>query len=220
MSARTITLTDELLAYVNSVGVREPAVLRKLREETAPLAQHDMQIGPMQGAFMSLLVRLIGARTCLEVGTFTGYSSTVVALALPDDGKLLCCDVSREWTDVARRYWAEAGVADKIELRLAPAVETLDQLLAEGQEGSFDFAFIDADKTGYDAYYERALRLVRRGGLIAIDNTLQHGRVVDASSDSDNVRAVRALNQKIRDDDRVEMVLLPLADGLTLAVPR
>jgi caffeoyl-CoA O-methyltransferase len=220
MSARTITLTDELLAYVNSVGVREPAVLRKLREETAPLPQHDMQIGPMQGAFMSLLVRLIGARNCLEVGTFTGYSSTVVALALPDDGKLLCCDVSREWTDVARRYWAEAGVADKIELRLAPAVETLDQLLAEGQEGSFDFAFIDADKTGYDAYYERALRLVRRGGLIAIDNTLQHGRVVDASSDSDNVRAVRALNQKIRDDDRVEMVLLPLADGLTLAVPR
>jgi caffeoyl-CoA O-methyltransferase len=220
MSARTITLTDELLAYVNSVGVREPAVLRKLREETAPLPQHDMQIGPMQGAFMSLLVRLIGARKCLEVGTFTGYSSTVVALALPDDGKLLCCDVSREWTDVARRYWADAGVADRIELRLAPAVETLDQLLAEGQEGSFDFAFIDADKTGYDAYYERALRLVRRGGLIAIDNTLQHGRVVDASSDSDNVRAVRALNQKIRDDDRVEMVLLPLADGLTLAVPR
>ncbi|HET8586429.1 MAG TPA: class I SAM-dependent methyltransferase [Candidatus Limnocylindria bacterium] len=220
MSARTITLTDELLAYVNSVGVREPAVLRKLREETAPLPQHDMQIGPMQGAFMSLLVRLIGARKCLEVGTFTGYSSTVVALALPEDGSILCCDVSREWTDVARRYWAEAGVADKIELRLAPAVETLDQLLAEGQEGSFDFAFIDADKTGYDAYYERALRLVRRGGLIAIDNTLQHGRVVDASSDSDNVRAVRALNQKIRDDDRVEMVLLPLADGLTLARPR
>jgi caffeoyl-CoA O-methyltransferase len=217
MSARTITLTDELLAYVNTVGVREPAVLRKLREETAPLPQHDMQIGPMQGAFMSLLVRLIGARKCLEVGTFTGYSSTVVALALPDDGSILCCDVSREWTDVARRYWAEAGVADKIELRLAPATETLDQLLAEGQEGSFDFAFIDADKTGYDAYYERALRLVRGGGLIAIDNTLQHGRVVDADSDSDNVRAVRALNQKIRDDDRVEMVLLPLADGLTLA---
>jgi caffeoyl-CoA O-methyltransferase len=217
MSARTITLTDELLAYVNTVGVREPAVLRKLREETAPLPQHDMQIGPMQGAFMSLLVRLIGARKCLEVGTFTGYSSTVVALALPDDGSILCCDVSREWTDVARRYWAEAGVADKIELRLAPAAETLDQLLAEGQEGSFDFAFIDADKTGYDAYYERALRLVRGGGLIAIDNTLQHGRVVDADSDSDNVRAVRALNQKIRDDDRVEMVLLPLADGLTLA---
>jgi caffeoyl-CoA O-methyltransferase len=220
MSARTITLTDELLAYVNSVGVREPAVLRKLREETAPLPQHDMQIGPMQGAFMSLLVRLIGARNCLEVGTFTGYSSTVVALALPDDGKLLCCDVSREWTDVARRYWAEAGVADKIELRLAPAVETLDQLLAEGQEGSFDFAFIDADKTGYDAYYERALQLVRRGGLIAIDNTLQHGRVVDPQSESDNVRAVRALNEKIHADDRVEMVLLPLADGLTLIRPR
>lgn len=217
MSARTITLTDELLAYVNRVGVREPDVLRKLREETAPLPQHDMQIGPMQGAFMSLLVRLIGARKCLEVGTFTGYSSTVVALALPDDGSILCCDVNREWTDVARRYWAEAGVADKIELRLAPAVETLDQLLAEGREGSFDFAFIDADKTGYDAYYERALRLVRRGGLIAIDNTLQHGRVVDEASDSDNVRAVRALNQKIHDDDRVEMVLLPLADGLTLA---
>jgi caffeoyl-CoA O-methyltransferase len=217
MSARTITLTDELLAYVNTVGVREPAVLRKLREETAPLAQHDMQIGPMQGAFMSLLVRLIGARKCLEVGTFTGYSSTVVALALPDDGSILCCDVSREWTDVARRYWAEAGVADKIELRLAPATETLDQLLTEGQDGSPPFAFIDADKTGYDAYYERALRLVRGGGLIAIDNTLQHGRVVDADSDSDNVRAVRALNQKIRDDDRVEMVLLPLADGLTLA---
>jgi caffeoyl-CoA O-methyltransferase len=220
MSARTITLTDELLAYVDGVGVREPEVLRRLRAETAPLPEHDMQIGPIQGAFMALLVKLIGARKCLEIGTFTGYSSTVVALALPDDGTLLCCDVSREWTDVARRYWAEAGVADKIELRLAPAVETLDGLLADGQARSFDFAFIDADKTGYDAYYERALQLVRRGGLIAIDNTLQHGRVVDEASDSDNVRAVRALNQKIHDDDRVEMVLLPLADGLTLIRPR
>jgi caffeoyl-CoA O-methyltransferase len=220
MSARTITLTDELLEYVDGVGVREPEILRRLRAETAPLPEHDMQIGPIQGAFMALLVRLIGATRCLEIGTFTGYSSTVVVLALPDDGTLLCCDVSREWTDVARRYWAEAGVADKIELRLAPAVETLDGLLADGQAGSFDFAFIDADKTGYDAYYERALQLVRRGGLIAIDNTLQHGRVVDPQSESDNVRAVRALNEKIHADDRVEMVLLPLADGLTLIRPR
>jgi caffeoyl-CoA O-methyltransferase len=220
MSARTITLTDELLEYVDGVGVREPEILRRLRAETAPLPEHDMQIGPIQGAFMALLVRLIGATRCLEIGTFTGYSSTVVALALPHDGTLLCCDVSREWTDVARRYWAEAGVADKIELRLAPAVETLDGLLADGQAGSFDFAFIDADKTGYDAYYERALQLVRRGGLIAIDNTLQHGRVVDPQSESDNVRAVRALNEKIHADDRVEMVLLPLADGLTLIRPR
>ena len=220
MSGRSVELTPALLAYVERVGVREPELLRRLREETAPMPQHNMQIGADQGAFMALLVRMLNAKRCLEVGTFTGYSSTVVALALPPDGSLLCCDVSREWTDVARRYWAEAGVADKIELRLGPAVETLDQLLADGQAHSFDFAFIDADKAGYDAYYERVLQLLRPTGLIALDNTLQDGRVVDESVDSENVRAIRALNEKIHADDRVEMVLLPLADGLTLVRPR
>ncbi len=220
MSGRTTELTDELLAYVQRVGVREPDVLRRLREETAPMPQHNMQIGAVQGAFMAMLVRMLNARRCLEVGTFTGYSSTVVALALPADGSILCCDVSREWTDVARRYWDEAGVADKIELRLGPAIDTLDQLLADGGAHSFDFAFIDADKSSYDAYYERVLKLLRPTGLIAIDNTLQDGRVVDPSVDSENVRAVRALNEKIHGDDRVEMVLMPFADGLTLVRPR
>ena len=212
MSDRTITLTDELVDYIRRVGVREPEVLATLRRDTAKLPQHNMQIGPEQGAFMALLVRLMGATRCLEIGTFTGYSSTVVALALPPNGHLVCCDVSVEWTNVARQAWTDAGVADKIDLRIGPAVETLKGLEAE----SFDFAFIDADKTGYDAYYEECLRLVRRGGLIALDNTLQGGGVA-AESTSENVLAIQALNEKIHADDRVDMVLLPLADGLTLA---
>ena len=212
MSDRTITLTDELVDYIRRVGVREPEVLATLRRDTAKLPQHNMQIGPEQGAFMALLVRLMGATRCLEIGTFTGYSSTVVALALPPNGHLVCCDVSVEWTNVARQAWTDAGVADKVDLRIGPAVETLKGLEAE----SFDFAFIDADKTGYDAYYEECLRLVRRGGLIALDNTLQGGCVA-AESTSENVLAIQALNEKIHADDRVDMVLLPLADGLTLA---
>jgi caffeoyl-CoA O-methyltransferase len=213
MARGTLNLTDALRSYVWQVGVREPDVLRRLREETASLPMAQMQISPEQGAFMAMLVRLIGARRCREVGTFTGYSSTAVALALPDDGRLVCCDVSVEWTDIARRYWADAGVADKIDLRLAPAVETLEGL----DEGSFDFAFIDADKPSYDAYYERALRLVRRGGLIAIDNVLWSGRVIDESDESEQTLVIRRLNDKIATDERVDQVLLPIGDGLTLA---
>ncbi|MGI8929853.1 MAG: O-methyltransferase [Candidatus Limnocylindria bacterium] len=213
MSNRTINMTDEVVDYVRRVGVREHPALARLREETAGMPMAQMQIAPEQGAFMAMLVQLIGARRILEIGTFTGYSSTAMALALPADGRILCCDVSCEWTDVAQRAWTEAGVRDRVELRLAPATQTL----AELDNDSFDLAFIDADKTGYDAYYEGCLRVVRPGGLILIDNTLQDGRVADASADDENVRAIRALNDKIADDERVDCVLLPLADGLTMA---
>lgn len=217
MSNKTIGLSDELAAYVVRVGAREPEVLARLREETASIPQHGMQISPEEGAFLAMLAELTGARRCIEVGTFTGYSSTAVALALPEDGRLVCCDVSEEWTSVARRYWDEAGVADKIELRIAPAAETLDQLLADGAEATYDFAFVDADKSGYDGYYERLLRLVRPGGLIAIDNTLWHGAVLDEDSDDEDTRAIRALNAKLATDERVSLCLLPVADGVTLA---
>ena len=212
MSSDPLPMTDALLDYVRSVGVREHPVLAELREETQRMPQASMQIAPEQGEFMALLVRLTGARAVLEIGTFTGYSSTAMALALPPDGRLVCLDVSREWTDRARRAWADAGVADRVDLRIGPAVESLGAL----EDASFDLAFIDADKTGYDAYYEGCLRVVRAGGLIVIDNTLQHGRVVDARSDAANVRAIRALNEKIHADERVDAVLLPLADGVTL----
>jgi predicted O-methyltransferase YrrM len=213
MTDRTLQLTDALIDYVRRVGVREHPVLARLREETQRMPERRMQIGPDQGAFMALIVKLTGARRILEIGTFTGYSSTAMALALPPDGRMTCLDVSREWTDVARRAWADAGVADRIELRIGPAAESL----AELEDDSFDLAFIDADKTGYDAYYTGCLRVLRPGGLIMIDNVLQAGRVVDAASDDDNVRAIRALNDKIAADERVDHVLLPLADGLTLA---
>ena len=159
----------------------------------------------------------IGARRCIEVGTFTGYSSTAIALALPEDGQLICCDVSEEWTSLARKYWDEAGVADRIDLRIAPAVETLDRLLADGEEDAFDFAFIDADKPGYDAYYERLLRLVRPGGLIALDNTLWGGEVLNQDTDDESTQAIRALNAKLAGDDRITLCLVPVADGVTLA---
>jgi predicted O-methyltransferase YrrM len=217
MANKTIGISDELAAYVVEVGTREPDVLARLREETAALPQHVMQIAPEQGAFLAMLAELLGARRCIEVGTFTGYSSTAVALALPEDGSIVCCDVSEEWTAMARRYWEEAGVAGKIDLRLAPALETLDRLLDEGEEGTYDFAFVDADKVGYDSYYERLLRLVRPGGLIALDNTLRRGDVLDPAPDDDDTRAIRALNAKLADDQRVTLCLLPVADGVTLA---
>ena len=213
MSNRTLTLTDDVVDYVRRVGVREHPVLARLREETAQMPMSQMQIAPEQGAFMALLVKLVGARQILEIGTFTGYSSTAMALALPADGRIVCCDVSREWTDVARRAWTDAGVQDRVDLRIAPATETLASL----DDDSFDLAFIDADKPSYDAYYEGCLRVVRPGGLILLDNTLQGGRVADPSADDDNVRAIRALNDTIAADERVDMVLLPLADGLTMA---
>ena len=217
MANTTIGLSDELAAYVIKVGTREPEVLTRLREETAKLPPHGMQIAPEEGAFLALLVELTGARRCIEIGTFTGYSSTAVALALPEDGQIVCCDVSEEWTSLARRYWVEAGVADKIDLRVAPAAETLEQLLSDGEHAAYDFAFVDADKTGYDGYYERLLRLVRPGGLIAFDNTRWGGAVLEQDAQDADTRAIQALNAMLADDGRVTLCLLPLADGVTLA---
>jgi caffeoyl-CoA O-methyltransferase len=217
MTNKTIGISDELAAYVVRVGTREPHLLARLREETAAIPQHGMQVAPEQGAFLALLVELIGARRCIEVGTFTGYSSLAVALALPEGGRLVCCDVSEEWTALARKYWNEAGVADKIDLRLAPAAETLDQLLEAGENDVYDFAFVDADKAGYDGYYERLLRLVRPGGLITFDNTLWHGRVLDEGSTDEDTRALQSLNEKLAGDERITVCLVPFADGVTLA---
>ena len=217
MANKTMGISDDLAAYVVEVGTREPDVLARLREETAAIPQHNMQIAPEQGAFLALLVELIGARRCIEVGTFTGYSSTAVALALPEDGQIICCDVSEEWTSLARKYWAEAGVTGKVDLRIAPAAETLDQLLAGGQEASYDFAFVDADKAGYDAYYERLLRLVRPGGLIVFDNMLWGGDVLDTDPSDEDTKALQALNAKLAHDERITLCLLPVADGVTLA---
>jgi len=216
MANKTIGLSDDLAAYVVRVGAREPRVLARLREETAAIPQHGMQVAPEEGAFLAFLVELIGARRCIEVGTFTGYSSTAVALALPEDGRLVCCDVSDEWTSIARRYWDEAGVAGKIDLRLGPAVQTLDGLLEAGGGSTYDFAFVDADKASYDAYYERLLQLVRPGGLIALDNMLWHGQVLDADTEDEDTRAIQALNEKLASDERVSVCLLPVADGVSL----
>lgn len=220
MSNATLGLPDELHAYLLDVGVREPDLLRQLRAETAAMPEHDMQIAPEQGALMALLVELTGARRCLEVGTFTGYSSLSVALAMPADGRLVCCDLSREWTDVARRYWAQAGVAEKIELRLGPALDTLDGMVAEGLAGTFDFAFLDADKDNYPAYADRLLTLLRRGGLMAIDNVFWGGEVAQPEVDNVSVRGIRELNRMLSSDERVSLSMVPIADGLTLARKR
>jgi predicted O-methyltransferase YrrM len=217
MSNRSISLTDSLYEYLLSVSLRESDLQRRLREETASDPMARMQISPEQGQFMALLARLTGARRCIEVGVFTGYSSLAVALALPEDGTIVACDVSEEWTSVARRYWAEAGVAHKIDLRLAPALETLDSLRASGGAGTFDLAFIDADKVNYLAYYERVLVLLRPGGLAVVDNTLWSGRVADPEvADADTV-ALRHFNEHLHRDERVDLALLPVGDGLTLA---
>lgn len=220
MSGKSIGLPDDIHDYLVHTGGREPDVLRRLREHTASIPQHNMQIAPEQGAFMALLAELTGARRCLELGTFTGYSSLAVALALPADGSILCCDVSEEWTQVARRFWAEAGVADRIELRLAPALETLDALLADGERDSFDLAFVDADKVNYPAYHDRLMRLVRPGGVMLWDNVLWGGRVVEAAVDDEDTRAIRQINQILHDDERVSIAMLPIADGLTVARKR
>ncbi|RCJ32692.1 SAM-dependent methyltransferase [Nostoc punctiforme NIES-2108] len=220
MPKQSIGLDNQLYNYLLSVSLREPEILEKLRQETANHPRSGMQISPEQGQFMSLLVQLIGAKKTLEVGVFTGYSSLSVALALPADGKIIACDVSEEFTAIARRYWLEAGVADKIDLRLAPALETLDRLLATGQGETFDFAFIDADKENYDGYYERSLQLVRPGGLIAIDNVLWSGQVADDQNQDESTQAIRALNEKLHHDERVTLSLVPIADGLTLAIKR
>lgn len=217
MSNRTIALDDRLYDYLCAVSLREPALLARLREETSALPAARMQIAPEQGQFMAMLVRLLNAREILEIGTFTGYSALAMALALPPQGRIVACDVSAEWTAIARRYWQNAGVADRIELRLAPAIETLEALLTDGGEDRFDFAFIDADKTGYRAYYEACLELVRPGGLIAVDNTLWDGRVADDSVQDADTCAIRAFNAALRDDVRVDVSLVPIGDGLTLA---
>ncbi|HKO34185.1 MAG TPA: class I SAM-dependent methyltransferase [Candidatus Limnocylindria bacterium] len=217
MSKGSIGLDEALNDYIVRVGVREHAVLARLRERTSTMANAQMQISPDEGAFLQMLVRLQSARQILEVGTFTGYSSTAMALAQDADGRIVCCDVSKEWTDIAREAWTQAGVADRIELRLAPAVETLDALLADGHGSRFDMAFIDADKGNYDNYYERAMQLVRPGGLIAIDNVLWSGRVVDESDQEADTQAIRALNEKIATDERVDLAMTPIADGVTLA---
>jgi caffeoyl-CoA O-methyltransferase len=220
MSNATLGLPEDLHAYLLDVGVREPELLRELRAETAAMPEHDMQIAPEQGALMGLLVELIGARRCLEVGTFTGYSSLAVALAMPPEGSMVCCDISRDWTDVARRYWQRAGVADRIELRLGPALDSLDALLAEGQAGTFDFAFLDADKVQYPEYVDRAIALLRPGGLLAIDNVFWGGEVANPAIDDESVRGIRSMSRALAEDGRVTLAMVPIADGLTLARKR
>ena len=218
MANQTFGLSDEIIKYLRSVSVREADVLQQLRQETARHPRAIMQIAPEQGQFMALLVKLIGAKKVLEVGVFTGYSSLVVALALPPEGKMVACDVSEEYTAIARRYWQQAGVEDKIDLHIAPALETLEKLLTQGEADTFDFAFIDADKSNYDNYYEMALKLVRPGGLIAIDNVLWRGDVADEEVQDNRTNKIRALNQKIHQDERINLSLVPIADGLTLAM--
>jgi caffeoyl-CoA O-methyltransferase len=220
MSSKSIGLSDDLHEYLLSVSLRESAVMTELREETDAHPKSQMQIAPEQAQFLRLLVQLIGARRTLEIGVFTGYSALAVAEVLPPNGELVACDVSEDYTQVARRYWKRAGVDHKIDLRIAPAAETLQALLDDGQAGTFDFSFIDADKESYDTYYERSLRLLRPGGVIALDNVFRDGRVTGARSDDESVRAIQDLNEKIQDDERVDLSVLPLADGVTLAMKR
>lgn len=216
MSARTIPMTEPLHAYLLAHGVREPEVARRLRDHTQTMEMARMQISPEQGAFLGFLVRALGVRRAVEVGTFTGYSALVTALALPADGQLVCCDVSREWTDVGRPYWQAAGVADRIDLRLAPAADTLAALRAEGLDGTIDFAFVDADKPGYATYIDLLHGLLRPGGVIGIDNVLWSGRVADPADTSEDTVALRALNAALATDARWDLSMVPIGDGLTL----
>lgn len=220
MTRKTLGLSESLYDYLLAHSLREPEILTQLRAETAQLPGSQMQIAPEQGQLMALLVQLMGAKKTLEVGVFTGYSSLSVALALPEDGKIVACDVSEEYTAIAQRYWQQAGVAHKVDLRIAPALDTLDQLIAEGQTETFDFAFIDADKANYWNYYERSLQLLRPGGLIAVDNVLWSGRVADSAEQGKSTEAIRQFNQAIHQDDRVRLSVVPIADGLTLALKR
>ncbi len=217
MSNKTLALDDRLYDYLLSVSLREPDILARLREETLHRADAEMQIAPEQGQFMALLLKLIGARRSLEVGTFTGYSALVCALALPEDGQLIALDINEETTAIAQRYWAEAGVENKIELRLGPAEDSLRNLIDGGDQGSFDFVFIDADKTGYLTYYEMGLQLLRPGGVLAFDNVLWAGRVADPGAGDDDTQALRALNVQLHADPRVDISMVPIGDGLTLA---
>jgi len=220
MTRSTLRIDEALDAYLAALLPEEPAVLVRLREETSRLEAAGMQIGWDQARFMTLLLRCLGARNTIEVGVFTGYSTLVTALALPDAGRIVACDINREWTEIALQYWREAGIADKIDLRISPAADTLDEILADGNWGSYDFAFIDADKTGYDGYYERCLALLRPGGVIVIDNALWGGSVADSAKNSEDTQAIRALNEKISRDPRVEAYLAPVGDGVHLAWKR
>ena len=216
MSNRTLAIDDRIYDYLCDVAIDESELLFQLRQETAKLEYAVMQISPEQGQFMSLLVKLIGAKRAIEVGTFTGYSSICVASAMPDDGELICCDISPQWTDIAEKYWARAKLENKIKLFTQPAEQTLQTLIDDGQQSSFDFIFIDADKQNYIQYYEMALTLLRKGGLIAVDNTLWSGAVADPENDEPGTRAIRRFNQMVKEDTRVSKSLLPVGDGLTL----
>lgn len=216
MSRRTTPLSDELYEYFLEMSVRESDVHRRLRDETGKLEKADMQISPEQGQFMTLFVGAMGANKAIEVGTFTGYSALCIALGLPDDGELIALDIDEEWPSFGRRYWAEAGVVDKIDFRPGPAKASLEALVAEGRENDFDFVFIDADKEHLDDYYELALRLVRSGGVIAVDNTLWAGKVADPSAYDSSTKAIRGFNATVIDDGRVSLSLVPIGDGVTL----
>jgi predicted O-methyltransferase YrrM len=220
MSNRTLCLDDRLYDYLIRESVREPDLLAELRRETSALPMAKMQIGPEQGQFMALLIQIMGARNCLEVGTFTGYSALVCALALPEDGRLITLDVSEEWTQIATRFWARSDVGQRIDLRMGPAVESMRGLLNDGEADGFDFLFIDADKTGYADYYELGLKLVRPGGVIAFDNVLWGGSVADPADEEADTLALRALNRKLHEDIRVDLSMVPIGDGLTLVRKR
>lgn len=217
MSSHATFLTDDLYQYLKDVSLREPKILQELREVTTPLNTSGMQIAPEQGQFMQLIIQLMNAKRTIEIGVYTGYSALSVALALPENGYILACDINVEWTKVAKEFWNKAGVAHKIDLHLAPAAETLTKFIDKGESGSFDFAFIDADKAGYQIYYEQCLQLIRHGGLIMLDNMLFHGGVTDSTVNDNPTRAIRAMNDKILKDERVDISLLSIGDGLTLA---
>ena len=217
MSSDTIELNQSLRDYLINVSVKEPSVLKDLREETLKLDEFQMQISPEQGSFLSFLVKLINAKNTLDIGVFTGYSSLVVALQLPQNGYVTACDTNEEWTEIAQKYWKIAKVEDNIDLHIAPAVETLEKLISNGNEGLYDFSFIDADKINYQHYFEQSLVLVRKGGVIAIDNVLWGGRVLDNSDTEPATRAIREFNSKLYKDDRVAISMIPIGDGLTLA---
>jgi len=217
MSSSTIELSYELRKYMLDVSFRDDEILRQLREETLILKEAQMQISPEQGAFLSILTKLLNAKKTLDIGVFTGYSSLVVARELPDDGLVVACDTSIEWTSIAKKYWKLAGVDNKIDLHLAPAIETLEKLIEDGRESTFDFSFIDADKINYQSYYENSLILVKPGGIIAVDNVLWSGQVIDEADFEPATRAIRSFNEKLYKDDRVSISMVPIGDGLTLA---
>lgn len=216
MSNRTLSIDDRTYDYLCDVSINEPDLLRQLREETAQLEYSVMQISPEQGQFMSLLIKMMAAKRAIEIGTFTGYSSICIASAMPEEGRLICCDISPQWTSIAEKYWALAGLEEKIELYTQPAEQTLQKLLDDGAEKTFDFIFIDADKQNYISYYEMALRLLRKGGIIAVDNTLWSGAVADPENIEPGTRAIRRFNDMLKEDRRVSSSLLTIGDGLTL----